>query len=106
MSRRYPHTLIVYVPVEGTRDASGNWSISEEPSATTFECRDEPNTRGGLIQLTDGSTFKYSSTIYLPAGTPMIPSGVKVTATDANGVRMVGVVKRFSTDGNHCRLWV
>lgn len=105
---RYPHKLHLLLTHEAKKDSEGNFEAFEPEWEFVSECREEPNGSGRLVALTDGSTFQYSSIVFLP---PLkcqeLISGTKVKVVDAeNQERLQGTIARFVTDRKNARLWV
>lgn len=86
-------------------DADGNWVAGTSTYMLHSVCREEPKT-GGTVVVADGSAVVFSSIIYLPKGTIPIQVTTKIKVVDQLGAtRIIGDVKRFSSDSKNCRLW-
>ncbi|MVM35265.1 hypothetical protein GO755_34910 [Spirosoma sp. HMF4905] len=91
-----------------TADANGNFQESGITWTIASPCRDEANSGGNRVQLTDSSTVVYESLIQLPKSCPDIAvnTPIRVMAMDQSTIRVKGEVKRFSRDQLHCRIWI
>ncbi|GAB3973829.1 hypothetical protein GCM10028806_28510 [Spirosoma terrae] len=106
MIKQYPYQLWVLAVAESDVDNQGNFLESESQFVLTASCRDEANTGGQTVQLADSSTIKYDTLIQLPKSCPVIEAGASIKVLDGSTLRVEGIVKRFSRDQLHCRLWV
>ena len=91
-SFKYPHILQV-------KDLQGEW-------INFSECEDQPNDKGKMVNVGDGTQYQFASLIFLPLIEPLL-TGQDLRVVDTDGlVRLDTEVKRFSSEHQHCRLWV
>jgi len=92
-SFQYPHVLQV-------KNSQGQW---EDFSI----CRDQPNDKGAVIQVGEGTFYQFRSIVFMAVGVENLLTGQDVRVIDINGkTRLDTEVRRFSSDNLHCRLWV
>lgn len=94
MVTQYPHTLFLYKEV-----FSGGTSIGND-FVEVGVCREEPLGGGSELGVKD------TNIIYIPEYISGIAFGNRIKVTDEKGERISGVVKRFSYDQLHCRIWL
>jgi hypothetical protein len=102
---RYPHTLIVKIPAEGTQDTEGNLTVANTEELYTTPCRDEAGA-GAILTLADGTDYIFQSLIYFPRSAEFLPAGTLVQITDQYGIRAEGTIKRFARGDKNSRAWL
>jgi hypothetical protein len=115
MVKQYPHILFIDPTPEDSLGENGEWLIgttnSGNPEWELFsECREEPSGAAGNTGGNEDGVFtKFSSIIFLPKTVDQFffshGTRVRVTGTDGEE-RLIGTVKRFSSDHFHNRVWV
>ena len=107
MVKRYPYELWVQVTGPSTRNGDGITLPGQSAWVKRSLCRDETNNSGELVNLEDGTSYRYNALIQLPKGCPPVPKGASIEVRESDGqVRVKGKAKRFSPDQLHARLWV
>ncbi|MBN8821276.1 MULTISPECIES: hypothetical protein [unclassified Spirosoma] len=105
--KQYPYTLqVLSIASESQQDNNGNYSGSAQDWETVSSCRDEANSGGRQVTLTDGSAYVFDSTIQLPLSCPDLQAGQSVQVLDGVTVRVVGTIRQFRREQMHCRAWV
>lgn len=105
--KQYPYALQVQTLAgESTRDGNGNWVAASPAWETVSSCRDEANSSGRQVVLTDGSAYQYDSLIQLPLSCPDLQAGQTVQVLEGSTVRVTGEVKQFRREQLHCRCWL
>lgn len=106
MVKRYGYTLERLSTPDATQDSNGRYEAEESSWQTVGPCRDEPNSKGGMIQLEDGQTTNYESIVFMPKSAVTLQTGDSIRIREGATVRLQGTIKRVSVDQLHCRLWV
>lgn len=106
---QYPHFLFTQ-NISSIQDENGNWIQSiDEPTMISI-CRDEPNSKGSVINGVDGKSFVYSSIIYLPLSSPDFEVGTEITICKENSIisniRIKMPIVQFSKGQMNKRIWV
>lgn len=100
---QYPYILEKLVLTDGGyNDQTGMYDDPTEEWVEVSKCRDDAESSGGAIQTTDGETYHYAYTVYLPKGTEPIEKGTTVRIQN----RLEGNVKRFYKGQLHSILWL
>ena len=102
---QYPHKLTATIVSGTTQDENGNW-VPGTPTTRQMDCRAEPNDKGRLLQLADGSQILYAWVVYMPKGTTSVPDGTQVEVFWGSELIGRGTVKRFSQGQLNSRLWL
>lgn len=103
MVKQYPYILEKKVISEGGyNDETGMYEEETVKWVKVSNCRDDAESSGGKIQTTDGETYSYSYTVYMPLGTEPIKEGTEIRIQG----RVTGQVKKFYKGQLHSILWV
>lgn len=101
MSFIYPHKL--YKVVKGELNDYGQ---SEDIKVFVCDCDEQPNSKGSIISKNDGTTYQFTSNIFLPIVSGLMV-GDSIEVLDGEEVRLKGVVARNSNkDCVGSRIWV
>jgi len=105
---RYPYSLWVLTPAAAsTKNTDGDTVAGFLSWVKVSACRNESNGKAATIMLADGKTYVYDSVVFLPLGAPAIAINSSVEVRNATGgVRVSGIVNRFTADQLGSRLWV
>lgn len=123
INNQYPHYLYCRATEgEAVQDANGSWQTNGGAWNFHGRCREETNGKGSQIRTASGKYITFASLLQLPKGTPRVPEGVEVAATEreltpeelsqsvisnADGaVRITGECLKFDNGRLHSRLWV
>lgn len=123
---QYPHILKTKILGDIIPDEDGfpevivdedGFPIDPEPSEpvgpvvpewTILECREVPNNSGDFVNTDAGEKSIFTSKIYLPLDTEVIPTATEINVFDHDGTthRISGRVIRFARYQLNCVLWV
>jgi len=106
MVSQYPYQLWVLASTEATRNEQGHYTPGTNSWVMLGVCRDEVNSKGGVVQLEDGQAFTYETLLQMPRSVPVIYPGTQVEVRDGSQVRVSGTVVRSVADQFHKRAWV
>lgn len=104
--RQYPYVLWVLTTADAVKNTDGDWVPVDGVWSEVGRCRDEANSKGGTVNLEDGSAYTYDTLIQMPKGTPLVYANSSVEVRDGGVVRTAGTVKRSVADQLHTRIWV
>jgi len=106
---RYPHKLYKVTVEKGNEDEFGEPVTGEQSTVYVSDCYEQIMGSSQEYKMNNGSSFYYSSKIFLPEGVEQIPTGTKIEIREGDGltVRLKGEVKRPSNkDYKHSRIWL
>lgn len=101
-----PHTLAIRTTSRGHRDSEGFYHKGQERWVGAIPCHARPAGRANEITYADGTTVRYSYSVYLDSGSPALVLGdwVRLSLTDGTQAeyRVLGVF-RYQT---HTKVWL
>jgi hypothetical protein len=106
--KQYPYELFKHTQGgDSVQDPiTGDWVPNPGMWEKVGMCRDEVNSKGSYITVSDGSAHVFDFLIQLPRATPFIHVGTKIQVRSGSIVRVEGEVKRFDPSQMHCRIWI
>ena len=104
MVKQYPYSLYILNIQDATQNENGDFIEGSQSWGLACTCRDEANTKSQTV-LVDSVYYPYDSIIYTPKSCPILKNETKIEVRQGGVVRLSGVVKRFSQDQLHSRIW-
>lgn len=87
---QYPHYLYFLTITKSTQDNNGTWQKGEQSWNFLCKCRVERNGQAASITTTDGKSFIFSATVYMPKGTAEKPLQI--------GTRIIVATRELDTE--------